>query len=60
MLPLGAAGFLGWMFEQSVQQAAWPERWSLIGIIAIGAGLMLFARLFTRSPFFQIARESEP
>jgi len=48
------------MFEQSVQQAAWPERWSLIGIIAIGAGLMLFARLFTRSPFFQIARESEP
>jgi amino acid transporter len=60
VLPLGAAGFLGWMFEQTVQQAKWPERWSLIGIIVVGAGLMLFARLFTRSPFFQIARESEP
>ena len=60
VLPLGAAGFLGWMFEQTVQQAAWPERWSLIGIIVAGVGLMLYARLFARSPFFQITRESEP
>jgi amino acid transporter len=60
VLPLGAAGFLGWMFEQTVQQAAWPERWSLIGIIVAGVALMLFARLFARSPFFQIPRESEP
>jgi len=60
VLPLGAAGFLGWMFERTVQQAAWPERWSLIGIIVAGVGLMLFARFFARSPFFQITRESDP
>jgi len=60
VLPLGAAGFLGWMFERTVQQSAWPERWSLIGIIVAGVGLMLFARLSARSPFFQIRRESEP
>jgi hypothetical protein len=47
------------MFEQTVPQAAWRER-SLIGIIVVGVGLMLFARLFARSPFFQITRESEP
>jgi amino acid transporter len=32
ILPLGAAGFLGWMFVKSVQSAAGAERWSLIGI----------------------------
>jgi len=60
LLPLGAAGFLGWMFEQSLQtQASWAERWSLIGIIALGLIMMLIGRVFLRSPFFQIARESD-
>ena len=60
LLPLGAAGFLGWMFEQSLQtQATWAERWSLIGIIGLGLILMLSARFFLRSPFFQIPRESD-
>jgi amino acid transporter len=60
VLPLGAAGFLGWMFEQSLQtQATWAERWSLIGIVVAGFVLMLAARLFARSPFFRLARESD-
>jgi amino acid transporter len=60
VLPLGAAGFLGWMFEQSLQtQATWAERWSLIGIVALGLVLMLTARFAMRSPFFQMPRESE-
>ncbi|HTZ91276.1 MAG TPA: APC family permease [Streptosporangiaceae bacterium] len=60
VLPLGAAGFLGWMFEQSVQtQATWQERWSLIGIIAAGLVLMLTGRFLLRSPFFALPRESE-
>jgi amino acid transporter len=60
LLPLGAAVFLGWMFEQSLQtQASWAERWSLIGIIALGLVMMLIARVFLRSPFFHIARESD-
>jgi amino acid transporter len=58
ILPLGAAGFLGWMFVKSVQSAAGAERWSLIGIIAAGLVLMFSARFILQSPFFQIKRES--
>jgi amino acid transporter len=60
VLPLAAAGFLGWMFEQTLQkQASWQERWSLIGIVALGLVMMFTARVFLRSPFFQIQRESD-
>jgi hypothetical protein len=58
LFPLGAAGFLGWMFYESVQQTAPPQRWSLIGIIGLGLIMMLSARFILRSPFFQIRRES--
>jgi amino acid transporter len=58
VLPLGAAGFLGWMFVKSLQAAAWSERWSLIGIVAVGLVLMLSARFILQSPFFRIRRES--
>ncbi|HSR82893.1 MAG TPA: APC family permease [Streptosporangiaceae bacterium] len=57
VLPLGAAGFLGWMFVKSLQSASTSSRWSLIGIVALGVILMLIARVFLRSPFFQIPRE---
>ncbi len=59
VLPLGAAGFLGWMFVKTVQGAAATQNWSLIGIIALGLVMMFVARVFLRSPFFQIARESD-
>jgi amino acid transporter len=58
VLPLGAACFLGWMFVKSLQSAAWSERWSLIGIVVVGAILMFSARFILQSPFFRIRRES--
>ena len=58
LLPLGAAGFLGWMFVDSVRAAAKPQIWSLLGIIGFGLIMMLSARFILRSPFFHIRRES--
>jgi hypothetical protein len=58
ILPLGAAGFLGWIIVGSIQAAPWPQRWSLAGIIAVGVILMLIAQFVLRSPFFQTPRES--
>jgi amino acid transporter len=58
ILPLGAAGFLGWMFVKSLQSAPWTQRWSLIGIVVVGVILMFSARYILQSPFFQIRRES--
>jgi amino acid transporter len=59
ILPLGAAGFLGWMFVRSVQSAPAAQIWSLAGIVGAGLLLMLSARFILRSPFFQIRRESD-
>ncbi|HEY6276358.1 MAG TPA: hypothetical protein VIX86_08490, partial [Streptosporangiaceae bacterium] len=59
ILPFGAAVFLGWVFYRSAQLAPWTQRWSLIGIIALGVILLLAARFILRSPFFQISRESD-
>jgi amino acid transporter len=59
VLPLGAASFLGWVFVKSLQSASVSSRWSLIGIVALGLVLMISARFFLRSPFFQIKRESD-
>jgi amino acid transporter len=59
ILPLGAAGFLGWVLVKSLlaAQAAW--NWSLVGIVAVGLVMMVVARVGLRSPFFHIRRESE-
>ncbi len=59
LLPLGAAGFLGWVLEQSIVASDAALNWSLVAIIAVGIVLMLVARFVLRSPFFQIRRESE-
>jgi amino acid transporter len=59
VLPLGAASFLGWVFVRSIQQATASTRWSLIGVVALGVILMVVARVFLHSPFFQIQRESD-
>jgi amino acid transporter len=58
ILPLGAAGFLGWITEYSIQIEPWTERWSLIGVVGAGIAAMLAARFILNSPFFHIARES--
>jgi hypothetical protein len=36
LLPLGAAGFLGWIFVKSLGEAPWSQRWSLIGVLIAG------------------------
>jgi len=59
LLPLGAAGFLGWILVRSLQLSPWSQRWSFIGIVIAGLVLMVVARGVLRSPFFQLARESE-
>jgi amino acid transporter len=58
ILPLGAAGFLGWIVARSLQAEPWSQRWSVIGIVAVGVVLMFVARFVLRSPFFQIPRQS--
>jgi len=59
VLPLAAAGFLGWIFVKSLQAAPSPQIWSLVGIIAVGVILMLIARLVLRPQFFHLRRETE-
>jgi hypothetical protein len=59
LLPLGAVGFLGWIFVKSLGEAPWEQRWSLIGIIIAGLIMMLIARFVLRSGFFSLPRESE-
>ena len=59
LLPLGAAGFLGWVFVKSVMVAPASQVWSLVGIVAAGLVLMFCARVILRSGFFQIQRESD-
>jgi amino acid transporter len=60
LLPLGAAGFLGWMFVESLRQQSTATKNSLAGVIVVGLILMLVARFGLRSRFFAIRRESEP
>ena len=59
LLPLGAAGFLGWVLVLSLKDAPATQRWSVVGIVAAGVVLMLVARFILRSSFFHIQRESE-
>jgi hypothetical protein len=59
MLPLGAAGFLGWMLTKTLQSASAPQVWSLVGIVGLGLIMLLCARFVLRSGFFQIPRESD-
>jgi len=60
VLPLGAIGFLGWMFVQTMRGSGTAAmNWDLVVIIGIGLILMIIARFFLHSPFFQIRRESE-
>jgi amino acid transporter len=59
ILPLGAAGFLGWIIFKSCQSASAAQNLSLVGVVLLGVVVMLIARFALRSPFFQIPRESD-
>ncbi len=58
VLPIGAAVFLVWIIFRSMQLAAAPENWSILGVVVLGVILMFVARFGLRSPFFGIAHES--
>ena len=57
VLPLGAAGFLGWILVESLLKTP-ATRWPLAGIIIAGLIMLFVARTVLRSSFFQIQRES--
>jgi amino acid transporter len=59
VLPVAAAGFLGWIIAKSVIAAPASQDWSLAGIVLLGLILMLVARFGLRSEFFAIRRESD-
>ena len=60
LLPLGAAGFLGWILAKSLQNCS-----GVAGLVAgrhrrsPGVLLMFSARFVLRSPFFRMPRESD-
>ena len=58
ILPLASAVFLGWVMVKSLQTAPVSEKWSILGILAVGLFLMLIARFGLRSSFFRIPLES--
>jgi amino acid transporter len=58
VLPLAAAGFLGWIIVKSMLQAPANQNWSILGIVVVGLILMLVVRLLLRSDFWGIQRES--
>ena len=60
VLPLAAAGFLGWILVKSLLAAPATQLWSLAGIIIAGLIMMVIARAGLHSSFFQIPRESAP
>jgi amino acid transporter len=59
VLPLAAAGFLGWILVKSLIAASSPQVWSLIGIVGAGVILMLVARFVLRPQFFHLKPETE-
>jgi amino acid transporter len=59
VLPLASSVFLGWVLVRSFQLATSAQKWTLIAVIAVGVVLLLLARFVWRSPFFNLARESD-
>ena len=59
VLPLAAAGFLGWLLVKSLQAATSAQIWSLVAIVSVGVLLMLVARVVLRPQFFHLRRETE-
>jgi hypothetical protein len=58
ILPLAAAGFLGWIIVKSVQNEPASQRWALAGVVSVGFLVMGYTRLVLRSVFFGTPRES--
>jgi len=59
VLPVAAAGFLGWVVVKSMLAAPASQLWSLAGIAGSGLAVMLAARIFLRPQFFATPREAD-
>jgi len=59
LLPLASVVFLGWVLVRSIQAAPLAQKWSLVGLLAVGVTLMFTARFVWKSSFFSLSRESE-
>ncbi|MGO9292796.1 MAG: hypothetical protein ACLP52_02755 [Streptosporangiaceae bacterium] len=57
LLPLAAAGFLGWVLWQYLATTTPAQRWAIGAVTAAGLALMATARYGLRSPFFALPRE---
>ena len=60
LLPLGSIAFLAWVVVKSLQGAPNAQRYALTGIVIAGLVMMVIARVFLRSQFFHLQRESAP
>ena len=60
VLPLAAAGFLGWVIYQTCRASNAAQNLSLLGVAGAGVVLMIAARVFLRPAFFSIPRQSDP
>jgi amino acid transporter len=60
LLPLGAAGFLGWVIYQTCRASNAAQNLTLLGVAWAGLVLMIAARVLLRPAFFGISRQSDP
>ena len=60
VLAAASAGFLVWMVVKYLTTAPAAQNWSVAGILISGVVMMLVARFWLRSPFFQVRPESDP
>ena len=60
VLPIASAGFLVWIVVKYMTTAPAAQNWSVAGILISGLVMMVVARFWLRSPFFQVRPESDP
>lgn len=58
ILPIAAAAFLVWIMFKSIQGESSGQKWALVGIVAVGALVMVSVRVILRPDFFHLPRES--
>ena len=59
VLPVAAAGFLGWVVVKTLMAAPSAQIWSLIGIVGLGVILIPVIRFVLRPQYFHLRPETE-
>ncbi len=59
VLPVAAAGFLGWVVVKTLLAAPSAQIWSLIGIVGLGVILIPVVRFVLRPQYFHLRPETE-